>query len=84
MQISLKFIAKGLFIVRTMPSPEPMMNHSSSRNILKPRKNVRHFTDDIYKCIFINENFCSLNKIPLKCVPYNLIDNMPQLVHMMD
>ena len=25
-------------------------------NILRPRENGRHFADDIFKCIFLNEN----------------------------
>ena len=39
------------------------------------RQNGRHFTDIIFKCISLNENFWSLDKISLKYVPYGLIDN---------
>ena len=28
----------------------------ASINTLRPRQNGRHFTDDIFKCIFLNEN----------------------------
>ena len=30
--------------------------HLSTVNILRPRQNGRHFADDIFKCIFVNEN----------------------------
>ena len=33
------------------------------------------FADDIFRCIFLNENFWISNKISLKYVPYGLIDN---------
>ena len=45
-----------------------------------PRENGRHFTDDIFRCIFVNENFCTLIEISLKFV---LIDNKPVLVRVM-
>ena len=34
-------------------------------NTLKPRKNGRHFADDIFKCIFLNENVWIPIKISL-------------------
>ena len=34
-----------------------------------PGQNYRHLADDIFKCIFMNEEFCSLIKISLKYVP---------------
>ena len=40
----------------------------------------RHFADDIFKCIFVNEKFCILIKISSKIVPKDLIDNTPALV----
>ena len=36
---------------------------------LRPRQNGRHFSDDIFKCIFINEKFCISILISLKFVP---------------
>ena len=33
------------------------------------RDNVRHFVDDIFKCIFMNENFCILSEISVMFVP---------------
>ena len=36
--------------------------------------------DNIFKCMFLNENFYILIKIPLKFVPKGPIDNNPALV----
>ena len=36
---------------------------------LRPRKDGLHFPDDIFKCIFLNENVKISNKISLKFVP---------------
>ena len=40
----------------------------------------RHFEDDIFRCIFVNEKFCILMKIPRKFVPKGPIGNNPALV----
>ena len=46
-------------------------------NSLRPRQNGRHFKEGIiFKCIFLNENCWISNIMPLKCVPYGLIDNV--------
>ena len=52
-------------------------------NTLRPRQNGRHFADDIFKCIFLNENAGSLLKISLKFIPKVLINNIPALVQIM-
>ena len=52
-------------------------------NTLRPRKNGRHFTDDIFNCIFLNENVWISIEISLKSVPKGPIDNMPALVQRM-
>ena len=44
-------------------------------NSSPPGKNGRHFADDIFKCIFVNEKFCILITISLKFVPKGPIDN---------
>ena len=54
-----------------------------SVNTLRPRQNGRHFADDIFKCIFLNENVCILIKISLKFVPQGTINNIPALVQIM-
>ena len=46
-------------------------------NTLKPRQDGRHFPDDIFKCIFLNENVWISMKIPLKFVPKGPINNIP-------
>ena len=43
-------------------------------------QNGRHFADDIFRCIFVNEKSCILTKISLKFVPMGPIDNNPALV----
>ena len=52
-------------------------------NTLRPRQNGRHFTDNIFKCIFLNKSVCILIKISLKFVPKGPIDNIPALVQIM-
>ena len=49
-------------------------------NSSPPGQNGRHFADDSFKCIFVNEKFCILIKISLKFVPKGPIDNTPALV----
>ena len=52
-------------------------------NTLRPRQNGRHFTDDIFKWIFLNENVYIPIKISLKFVPQGPINNIPELVQIM-
>ena len=52
-------------------------------NTLRPIQNGRHFTDDIFKCIFLNENVWISIKISLKFVPKGPINNIPTLVQIM-
>ena len=47
---------------------------------LRPRQNGRHLADDIFKCIFLNENIWIPIKISLKFVPKGRINNIPALV----
>ena len=49
----------------------------------RPRQNGRHFADDIFKCIFLNENVWIPIKIPMKFVPKGPINNIPALVQIM-
>ena len=46
-------------------------------------KNGRHFADDIFKRIFLNENIWIPVKISLKFVPKGSIYNIPALVQIM-
>ena len=50
---------------------------------LRPRLNRRPFADDIFKCIFLNENEWILPSISLKFVPKVRINNIPALVQIM-
>ena len=52
-------------------------------NTLRPRQNERHFADDIFKCIFLNENVWIPIKISMKFVPKGPINNIPALVQIM-
>ena len=52
-------------------------------NTLRPRQNGRHFADDIFKCIFLNENVSIAIEISLKFVPKGPINNIPALVQIM-
>ena len=52
-------------------------------NSMRPRQNRRHFADDIFKPIFLNENIRISIKISLKFVPKVPINNIPALVQIM-
>ena len=52
-------------------------------NTLRPRQNGPHFADDIFKCIFLNENIWISIKISLKFVPKGPINNIPAVVQIM-
>ena len=43
-------------------------------------QNGRHFADDIFKCLFLNENVSIPIKTSLKIVPKSPINNIPALV----
>ena len=52
-------------------------------NTLRQRQNGRHFADDTFRCIFLNENMLISIKISLKFVPKGQINNIPSLVQIM-
>ena len=52
-------------------------------NTLRPGQNGCHFTDDIFKCVFFNENAPILIKISLKFVPRVPNNNIQALVQIM-
>ena len=52
-------------------------------NTLRPRQHGRHFADDTFKRIFLNENVIISIKISLKFVPKDPINNIPALVQIM-
>ena len=49
-------------------------------NSVLPAQNGRHSTDEIFRCILVNDNFFVLIKISLKFVMKGPIDNDPLLV----
>ena len=57
--------------------------HSSTFNTLRPRQDGRHFPDDTFKRIFMNENVRISINISLKFVPMSLINKFPSLVQIM-
>ena len=56
---------------------------SYSINTLRPRQHGRHFPDDIFRCIFLNENIWIAINISRSFVLKGLIDNIPALVQIM-
>ena len=52
-------------------------------NTLRPRQNGRHFADDMFKWIFLNENVWIPIEISLKFVPKGSINNNPALFQIM-
>ena len=56
---------------------------NSSIKSLRPRQNGSHFADDIFKCIFLNENIWVSLEIFPKFVPEVRINNIPALVPIM-
>ena len=62
----------------------PCSNFNGSLvNTLRQRQNGRHFPDDIFKWIFLNENVWISINISLKFVPRGPINNIPTLVQVM-
>ena len=49
-------------------------------NTLRPRQDGRNFTDDIFKCISLDENVWIPINISLKFVPKGPVNNIPTLV----
>ena len=72
------------YIYISMNEPAKCLNWPLDMlNTLRPRQNGRHFTDDIFKCIFLNENISILTKISLNFVPKGRINNIQALVQIM-
>ena len=69
---------------RTLPfSMMPTPTHFHTFNTFRPRQNGRHFADDIFKHIFMNENIWIPIKISLKFLPKGSINKIPALVQIM-
>ena len=52
-------------------------------NTLRPRQDGHHFANNVFKCIFLNENVWILLKISLEFVPKVPINNIPALAKIM-
>ena len=50
-------------------------------NTLRPKQNLRHFVDDIFKFILLNKNCYILIQISLKCVFKGPLTNISSLVN---
>ena len=73
-----------LCLVSLVLFPSHICSTRPSRvNSLRPRRNRRYFADDIFKCIFFNENVWISIKVPLKFDPKSPINNIPALVQIM-
>ena len=56
------------------------LNWDISASHIEAETNGRHFPDDIFKCIILNENVLISIKISLKFVSKGQINNTPALV----
>ena len=66
-------------------NPWTILNTIYVINTLRPRqKKTRHFTDEIFKFIWVNENVRMSVKISLMFVPSGSIDNRPLLAQFTD
>ena len=57
--------------------------HDTFSNTLRPRQDSRHFADDDFKCIFVNEFFFVLFKFSLKFIHWGSIYNKSALFYLM-
>ena len=69
---------RWLFAAKQSPGP-----NLTYFNTLRPRQNGHHFSDDIFKWIFLNENVWISINFSLKFVPRGPINNIPSLVQIM-
>ena len=60
-----------------------MQSFGPGFNTLRPRQDGRHFPDDMFKCIFLNEIVWIPIQISLKFVPKGSINNNPALFQIM-
>ena len=72
-----------MHLLRTFSCVPPWQHLKPVLKHARPRRNGQHFTDDIFKCIFFNENVWISIKISLTFVPKGPIYNIPALVPIM-
>ena len=82
--IKIKQVHSWQFVCKfRLPNVDHFVSGSHGVNTLRPRKNRRHWADNIFECIFLNENVWNPIKISLKFVPKGSINNIPALVQIM-
>ena len=72
-----------MYAVMELTRNDGHMHDAFPVNTLRPRQNGRHFTDDTFKRIFMNENSRIPIKISLNFVPKGPINNIQALVQIM-
>ena len=79
------FVYQGQYTIAHSVSHNPSTGrvHPFPFNTLRPRQNGRHFADDNFKHIFLNENARISIEISLKFVPKGPMNNIPALVQIM-
>ena len=77
-----RFCSSFSLVVDSPCANEPILKDIAF-NTLRPRQNGHHFPDDVFKCIFLNENVWISLQISLKLVPKVRINNIPVLVQIM-
>ena len=70
-------------VCRCLSSVGNSFNYTYHFNSSPTGQIVRHFADNIFRCIFMNEKFCILIRISLKFLPKRPIDNKSALVLVM-
>ena len=78
-----KYHIYAAWLARYLCTSQHFKHSKWNFNTLRPGQNGRYFTDDTYKCIFLNENALISLKISLKFVPKVRINNIPALVQIM-
>ena len=73
-----------LTVTHATKHAEHTVNHSiNCLNTFRPRQDGWHFPDDIFKCIFWNENAWNVFTISLNFVPKGPINTIPSSVQIM-
>ena len=70
-------------MVLTQFSKDHDIVYTGRVNTLRLRQNGHHFTDNIFKCNFLNENLCISVQISLKFVLQGPLNNKTSLIQIM-
>ena len=80
MSLEMPFVNRGPFFQASLLSSTHVYVSIST---MRPRRNIRHFADDIFKCFFPNEIVWISIEISLTFIPKGQINNIPVLVQIM-